>query len=86
VTPQGIHDAAVFDAIASGGKIMLPNATCCLQLVHAQDAARAVEAAIRLRDSTIGQTFNVGGAPLTPVAYVQASAPMCGLSGPNRPE
>jgi len=85
VTPQGIHDAAVFDAIGSGGKIMLPNARCYLQLVHAQDAARAVEAAIRLRDSTIGQTFNVGGVPLTPVAYVQASAPLCGLPGPNSP-
>ena len=60
INPQGNLDVGVFEALAAGNVVTLPErGLSTLHHVHADDVAQGFERAIRARDAAIGEAFHV---------------------------
>ncbi len=81
VNPAGNLDAAVFDRLARGDLVNLPddgNAT--LQHVHADDVALAFQLALDRPERSIGEAFHVAAAePITLRDYAESAASWFGM-------
>ncbi len=76
INPAGNLDTAVFDALARGDRVVLPDeGAATLQHVHADDVAQAFTLAILRRDVSVGVAFHVAAAePVTLRAYAEEAA------------
>ncbi len=76
INPAGHLDMRVFDALARGEQVTLPDdGLATLQHVHADDVAQAFALALSYRDAAIGEAFHVAAAePVTMRAYAEAAA------------
>lgn len=76
INPAGNLDVHVFERLAQGGSVVLPDdGTATLQHVHADDVAQAFELAIADPASSIGEAFHVAAAePVTLADYASAVA------------
>jgi nucleoside-diphosphate-sugar epimerase len=76
INPAGHLDTRVFDALARGDPLCLPNdGLATLQHVHADDVAQAFALAITNRTAAIGEAFHVAAAePVTLRAYAEEVA------------
>ena len=76
VNPAGNLDFAVFDRLARGEIVALPDeGLATLQHVHADDVAQAFELAIAQPDAAIGEAFHVAARePVTMRDYAVAAA------------
>ncbi|MEH6581352.1 MAG: NAD-dependent epimerase/dehydratase family protein [Halioglobus sp.] len=76
LNPAGNFNAQIFDHIAAGNEVLLPNMGMeTLHHVHADDVAQAFMLAIRHRENAIGESFNiVSDAALTLNGYCEALA------------
>ncbi|MDQ3081381.1 MAG: NAD-dependent epimerase/dehydratase family protein [Gemmatimonadota bacterium] len=76
VNPAGNLDFAVFDRLARGEMVALPDeGLATLQHVHADDVAQAFELAILQPDAAIGEAFHVAARePVTMRDYADAAA------------
>lgn len=76
INPAGHKDTAVFQRLADGDRLTLPNLGMeTLQHVHADDVARVFLAAIAHRSVAVGESFNaVGGTAVTLRGYAEAVA------------
>jgi nucleoside-diphosphate-sugar epimerase len=74
LNPAGNFNLQVFDDIAAGKEILLPNMGMeTLHHVHADDVAQAFVLAIKHRENAIGESFNVvSDAALTLNGYCEA--------------
>ncbi len=80
INPAGNLDVGVFDKLAKGDRVALPDERIAtLQHVHADDVAQAFELAIARRDDAIGQAFHVAARmPVTLREYASAVASWSG--------
>jgi nucleoside-diphosphate-sugar epimerase len=76
INPAGNLDTSVFDSLARGDTVALPDdGTATLQHVHADDVAQAFALALSHREVAIGQAFHVAAAePVTLRGYAEAAA------------
>jgi nucleoside-diphosphate-sugar epimerase len=76
INPAGHLDTRVFEALARGDLLTLPDdGSSTLQHVHADDVAQAFERALANSGAAIGEAFHVAaGAPVTLRAYAEAAA------------
>ncbi len=76
INPAGHLDVGVFDALARGDVVRLPDdGLATLQHVHADDVAQAFECAISTPGASIGEAFHVAAdEPVTMRAYAEAAA------------
>jgi nucleoside-diphosphate-sugar epimerase len=76
INPAGNLDTSVFDSLARGDLVVLPDdGTATLQHVHADDVAQAFALALSHREAAIGEAFHVAAAePVTLREYAEASA------------
>jgi nucleoside-diphosphate-sugar epimerase len=76
INPAGNLDMRVFDSLARGDRIALPDeGSATLQHVHADDVAQAFARALSHRDAVIGEAFHVAAAePVTMRDYAEAAA------------
>jgi nucleoside-diphosphate-sugar epimerase len=76
INPAGNLDPQVFDALASGDRVHLPDdGLATLQHVHADDVAQAFARVLADPDVAIGEAFHVAAAePVTMRAYAEAAA------------
>lgn len=76
INPAGNLDTSVFDALARGDRVILPDeGGATLQHVHADDVAQAFALALARRDVSIGEAFHVAAAePVTLRAYAEEAA------------
>ena len=76
INPAGNLDLAVFDRLAAGESIALPDdGTATLQHVHADDVAQVFELAITDPGSSIGEAFHVAARePVTMADYADTVA------------
>ncbi len=76
VNPAGNLDTGVFDALARGDRIALPDdGSATLQHVHADDVAQAFARALSHRAAAIGEAFHIAAAePVTMRDYAEAAA------------
>lgn len=60
INPQGNLDLSVWEALATGGEVLLPNLGLeTVHHVHADDVAQAFERAIARQDQAAGNSFHV---------------------------
>jgi len=76
INPAGNLDTAVFDSLAQGNVLLLPDdGAATLQHVHADDVAQAFVLALLRRDQAIGEAFHVAAAePMTLRDYAEEAA------------
>lgn len=76
INPAGHLDPRVFEALARGDLLTLPDdGSATLQHVHADDVAQAFECAVQQPKAAIGEAFHVAAAePVTLRAYAEAAA------------
>jgi len=76
VNPTGNLDTRVFDSLARGDRVILPNdGSATLQHVHAADVAQAFMLALSHREAAIGEAFHIAAAePVTLRDYAEAGA------------
>jgi nucleoside-diphosphate-sugar epimerase len=76
INPAGHLDPDVFDRLASGKQVILPDeGLATLQHVHADDVAQAFELAIECGDNAIGESFHVAARePVTMRSYAEHAA------------
>ncbi|MDP9179073.1 MAG: NAD-dependent epimerase/dehydratase family protein [Gemmatimonadota bacterium] len=76
INPAGNLDTRVFDSLARGDRVVLPDdGSATLQHVHADDVAQAFALAIAHRAAAIGEAFHIAAAePVTMRAYAEAAA------------
>lgn len=76
INPAGNLDPAVFDRLARGDVVTLPDdGSATLQHVHADDVALAFQLALEQPEQSIGEAFHVAArAPITLRAYADAAA------------
>lgn len=76
INPAGNLDPKVFENLAAGKCIVLPDdGSATLQHVHADDVAQAFGLAIAHRDSAIGHSFHVAARePVSMLDYAHAAA------------
>lgn len=76
INPAGNLDASIFDRLARGLPIALPDdGSATLQHVHADDVAQAFDLAIARPDESIGEAFHVAARePVTMKAYAEQAA------------
>jgi nucleoside-diphosphate-sugar epimerase len=76
INPAGNLDTGVFDSLARGDRLALPDdGTATLQHVHADDVAQAFDLALSHREAAIGEAFHVAAAePVTLRGYAEAAA------------
>ncbi len=76
INPAGNLDTGVFDALARGGRVALPDdGSATLQHVHADDVAQAFALAVAHREAAIGEAFHIAAAePVTMRSYAEAAA------------
>lgn len=76
INPAGNLDTTVFDALARGDRVILPDeGEATLQHVHADDLAQAFAHALVRRDVSVGEAFHVAAAePVTLRAYAEEAA------------
>jgi nucleoside-diphosphate-sugar epimerase len=76
INPAGNLDTGVFDSLARGDRLVLPdNGSATLQHVHADDVAQAFALAILRREVAIGEAFHVAAAePITLRQYAEEAA------------
>ena len=76
INPAGNLDVAVFDRLASGKPVTLPDeGLATLQHVHADDVAQAFELVIERQEDAIGESFHVAARePVTMRDYARAVA------------
>ncbi|MEP6906029.1 MAG: NAD(P)-dependent oxidoreductase [Gemmatimonadales bacterium] len=76
VNPAGNLDTSVFDSLARGDRVSLPDdGSATLQHVHADDVAQAFMLALSHRDAAIGEAFHIAAAePITLRGYAEAAA------------
>ena len=82
VNPAGNLDTGVFDALARGDRIALPDdGSATLQHVHADDVAQAFARALSHREAAIGEAFHIAAAePVTMRGYAETAAAWFGRS------
>jgi len=80
INPIGNLDRQVFDQLASGAIVVLPDdGLARLQHVHADDVASAFELAIEQPDKSIGESFHVAARePVTLLSYAETVASWSG--------
>jgi nucleoside-diphosphate-sugar epimerase len=76
INPAGNLDTSVFDSLARGERIVLPDdGQATLQHVHADDVAQAFARVLSHRDGAVGQAFHIAAAePVTMRDYAEAAA------------
>lgn len=76
INPAGHLEGRVFDALARGDVLTLPDdGLATLQHVHADDVSQAFACALAHREAAIGEAFHVAAAePVTMRAYAEAAA------------
>lgn len=76
INPAGNLDPAVFENLAAGKRVVLPDdGSATLQHVHADDVAQAFELAIAQRESAVGQSFHVAARePVAMLDFARAAA------------
>lgn len=76
INPAGHLDVRVFDALARGEPVVLPDdGLATLQHVHADDVAQAFACALSHREAAIGEAFHIAAAdPVTMRDYAEAAA------------
>jgi nucleoside-diphosphate-sugar epimerase len=76
INPAGNLDTSVFDSLASGNRLVLPDdGAATLQHVHADDVAQAFARALSHYEDAIGEAFHVAAAePVTLREYAEAAA------------
>jgi nucleoside-diphosphate-sugar epimerase len=76
INPAGNLDMQVFDSLARGDRIALPNeGSATLQHVHVDDVAQAFARALSRPAAAIGEAFHVAAAePVTMRDYAEAAA------------
>ena len=76
INPAGNLDTGVFESLARGERIALPDGgSATLQHVHADDVAQAFALALSHREAAIGEAFHVAAAePVTMRDYAEAAA------------
>ena len=80
INPAGNLDTTVFDNLASGQTVTLPdNGLATLQHVHADDVAQAFALAVDQPAKAIGESFHVASRePLTMLSYAESVASWSG--------
>ena len=81
INPAGNLNTAVFDSLARGDLLVLPDdGAATLQHVHADDVAQAFALAILRPDVSIGEAFHVAAVePVTLREYAESAASWFGL-------
>jgi nucleoside-diphosphate-sugar epimerase len=76
INPAGNLDASVFDSLARGDRVILPDdGSATLQHVHADDVAQAFARVLSHREAAVGQAFHIAAAePMTMRNYAEAAA------------
>lgn len=76
INPAGNLDTRVFESLARGDRIALPDeGSATLQHVHADDVAQAFVLALSRREAAIGEAFHIAAAePVTMRDYTEAAA------------
>jgi len=76
INPAGNLDMRVFDSLARGDRVALPDeGAATLQHVHADDVAQAFALTLLRRDVSIGEAFHVAAAePITLREYAEEAA------------
>lgn len=76
INPAGNLDRSVFDSLARGERVVLPDeGSATLQHVHADDVAQGFARALSHRDTAIGEAFHIAAAePVTMRGYAEAAA------------
>lgn len=76
INPAGNLDAGVFDALARGDRVILPDdGSATLQHVHADDVAQAFARILSHREAAVGEAFHIAAAePITMRRYAEAAA------------
>jgi len=76
INPAGNLDTSVFDSLARGERIALPDeGSATLQHVHADDVAQAFALALSHREAAVGEAFHVAAAePVSMRDYAAAVA------------
>ncbi|MGK2963369.1 MAG: NAD-dependent epimerase/dehydratase family protein [Gemmatimonadaceae bacterium] len=76
INPAGNIDASIFDRLAGGLPVALPeDGSATLQHVHADDVAQAFDLAIARPDESIGEVFHVAARePVTMKSYAEQAA------------
>ena len=76
INPAGNLDTSVFDSLARGDRLVLPDdGSATLQHVHADDVAQAFALALSHREAAIGEAFHIAAAePVTMRDYAGAAA------------
>jgi len=76
INPAGNLDTSVFDSLARGERIALPDeGSATLQHVHADDVAQAFALALSHREAAVGEAFHVAAAePVSMRDYAAAAA------------
>jgi len=76
INPAGNLDTSVFDSLARGERIALPDeGSATLQHVHADDVAHAFALALSHREAAVGEAFHVAAAePVSMRDYAAAAA------------
>ncbi|MFC3802752.1 NAD-dependent epimerase/dehydratase family protein [Cohnella sp. GCM10012308] len=76
LNPAGHFHLRVFEALASGGEVLLPNLGMeTVHHVHAEDVAQSFVKALQRRSESVGNSFHVvSGAALTLRGYAEAVA------------
>lgn len=76
INPAGNLNKGVFDSLARGDRLVLPDdGSATLQHVHADDVAQAFTLAVAHREAAIGEAFHIAAAePVTMRDYAEAAA------------
>lgn len=76
INPAGNLDATVFDALARGDRVILPDdGSATLQHVHADDVAQAFARVLSHPEAAVGEAFHIAAAqPITMRDYAEAAA------------
>jgi nucleoside-diphosphate-sugar epimerase len=76
INPVGNLDASVFDSLARGDRVVLPDdGSATLQHVHADDVAQAFARVLSHREAAVAEAFHIAAAePITMRDYAEAAA------------
>jgi nucleoside-diphosphate-sugar epimerase len=76
VNPQGNFNTSVFESLAGGGEVLLPNLGLeCLHHVHADDVAQVIQKALDNPSQSVGEAFHTLSAnAVTLLGYARAAA------------
>jgi pimeloyl-ACP methyl ester carboxylesterase len=82
LTFQGLYDPLCFQALSEGKWVMVPERNTTLQFLDVRDAVDAICRMMDKRADALGESFNLGGSPLTLSDYANLVARSNGWKAP----